>query len=154
MDPENTDAFNDRGVAYERMGDMERAIKDYDQALRIRPNRAAYTNRGFALLGQTEWDRAGSDLLHARNMGQDIVSAFRNSHGGVDAFERRHDIKLPQHIVEMVDVEDAPEPALTGEALLEIFRRIRESTPSDAFDELPADGSRNYKHYLYGWPKE
>ena len=37
---------------------------------------------------------------------------------------------------------------------LEIADRVRRSGPADAFDNLPTDGAQNYRHYLYGHPKE
>ena len=32
--------------------------------------------------------------------------------------------------------------------------RIRESAPAEIWDNLPTDGAKNYRHYLYGHPKE
>ncbi len=64
----------------------------------------------------------------------------------------------------MVSVEDAPvevaeaEPAAKGteggESILEMFERLRNSVPPGAWDNMPRDGAKNYKHYLYGHPKE
>lgn len=42
----------------------------------------------------------------------------------------------------------------TAPSILDIFDAIHRSMPEGAFDNLPTDGARNYKHYLYGWPKE
>ena len=151
--PENYLAYSSRGIAYERKGDFARAMPDYDRALSIRPEKLTYANRGIAQLRFSEWDRARSDLLSARNMGLDLVSFFRDGHRDIDAFEERHNLKLPQDIVDLVTVEEAPEPS-AGESILEIFRKARESVPDAAYDRLPSDGSRNYKYYLYGWPKE
>ena len=60
----------------------------------------------------------------------------------------------------MVSVESAPaedEPAAKGteegESILEMFERLRNSIPPDAWDNMPTDGAKNYKHYLYGHPK-
>ena len=36
----------------------------------------------------------------------------------------------------------------------EIADRVRRSGPADAFHNLPTDGARNYRHYLYRHPKE
>ena len=36
----------------------------------------------------------------------------------------------------------------------EMLREIRESVPDSTWESLPTDGARNYKHYLYGFPKE
>jgi tetratricopeptide (TPR) repeat protein len=49
---ENTEnlavAFNNRGNAYSDKGDLERAIQDYDQAIRLNPQYAtAFNNRGM-----------------------------------------------------------------------------------------------------------
>lgn len=38
--------------------------------------------------------------------------------------------------------------------LLQRLRKIRESVPASAWDDVPSDGAKNYKHYLYGHPKE
>ena len=154
LDPNSGNVYNDRGIAYERKGDLARAMQDYDQALSVRPTQAAYTNRGIALLRLSEWDRARSDLFSARNMGMDLVSVFRTGHGGLAAFEEKHNLKLPQDIVDMVNPNEVPQMAFTGESILGIFRNIRECVPDTAYADLPSDGSRNYKHYLYGWPKE
>ena len=40
-----------------------------------------------------------------------------------------------------------------GESILEMFERLRKSVPPEAWDGLPTDGAKNYKHYLYGHPK-
>ena len=37
---------------------------------------------------------------------------------------------------------------------LRMIRQIHESMPDSAWDNVPTDGARNYKHYLYGWPKD
>ena len=39
-------------------------------------------------------------------------------------------------------------------SVLRMIREIHESTPESAWDNVPNDGARNYKHYLYGWPKD
>ena len=46
---------------------------------------------------------------------------------------------------------DAPRGAA---AILQMFNEIHQSMPEDAFETLPTDLSVNFKHYLYGWPKE
>lgn len=43
----------------------------------------------------------------------------------------------------------------TGQALLEMFDRISKAHPEpEEYIPPPADGAKNYKHYLYGFPKE
>ena len=40
------------------------------------------------------------------------------------------------------------------ESVLEMTDRLLQSAPADAWDNTPADGAKNYRHYLYGHPKE
>jgi len=56
------------------------------------------------------------------------------------------------HDCEIVREEDSvdPDPA----SILRIFDEIHKSTPESAWANMPTDGARNYKHYLYGFPKE
>lgn len=52
----------------------------------------------------------------------------------------------------MVSIKDAPPPR-EAESVLEMFERLRKSVPPEAWDNMPTDGAKNYKHYLYGHPK-
>lgn len=53
-----------------------------------------------------------------------------------------------------VSIEGGPAAGETGgESLLEMFDRLRKSVPPEAWDEMPTDGAKNYKHYLYGHSK-
>ena len=54
----------------------------------------------------------------------------------------------------VVSIEDAASQANGKESLLEMFERLRNSVPSDTWDDLPTDLVKNKKHYLYGHPKE
>ena len=53
-------------------------------------------------------------------------------------------------------VKDGQEPgAVSGVNLAEVFAELREKYPVGKDDvEPPADFAANYKHYLYGFPKE
>ena len=49
---------------------------------------------------------------------------------------------------------ESPSGSDDGEhPLLQRLRKIRESVPASAWDGVPTDGAKNYKHYLYGHPK-
>ena len=50
-------------------------------------------------------------------------------------------------------VERQAEDSAAGESIPEMFERLRKSIPLGAWDGLPTDGAKNYKHYLYGHPK-
>ncbi len=154
LDPNNSNAYNDLGVAYEGRGEFDRAMHNYEMALSLKPNKAAYANRGMGLLRLSEWERARSDLLRARNMGMDIVAAFRRGNESVATFEGRYNLKLPQGIADMISIEEAQQQTFTGESVIETFSKIRKSAPNSASDDLPPDGSSNYRHYLYSWPRD
>jgi len=56
-------AFDDRGLAYARKRNFDRAIQDYDQSLHLNPNSAtAHYNRGVAYEFKHDYDRALPDL--------------------------------------------------------------------------------------------
>ena len=66
-------------------------------------------------------------------------------------------LELEEGAEVMVSVESATSPAggtEGGASILELFQRLRESVPPDAWDNMPTDFVRNKKHYLYGHPKE
>jgi tetratricopeptide (TPR) repeat protein len=60
------EAFNNRGIGYRLKGDYDRAIQDYNQAIKLNPKFAvAYNNRGVAHEHKNEYDRAISDYDQA-----------------------------------------------------------------------------------------
>ena len=55
----------------------------------------------------------------------------------------------------LVTVSITEEPDSQGqESLLEATDRLLLSAPADTWDNAPIDGARNYRHYLYGHPRE
>ena len=63
-------------------------------------------------------------------------------------------LELQEGTVVVLYIEEQEEKGLQHHSALEIADRIRRSAPPDAWDDMPADASRNYRHYLYGHPKE
>jgi tetratricopeptide (TPR) repeat protein len=59
LNPNFAEAYNNRGIAYEKKGLPGRAIEDYDRAIALNPNLAeAYATRGLTheQLGSAEAD--------------------------------------------------------------------------------------------------
>jgi tetratricopeptide (TPR) repeat protein len=72
-------AFNNRGVAYRLKGEYDRALQDYEQAIRLNPNSAThYNNRGIIYRIKGDYDRAISDYDEAIRLKSDFPAAFYN----------------------------------------------------------------------------
>src|SRR5215468_3409278 len=72
------EAFNNRGIGYRFKGDYDRAIQDYNQAIKLKPSAEAYFNRGNAQLGKSHYDRAIDDYNQAIKLKPDFAAAFDN----------------------------------------------------------------------------
>jgi tetratricopeptide (TPR) repeat protein len=72
-------AFNNRGVAYRLKGEYDRALTDYDEAIRLNPNSAnAHNNRGIIYRIKGDYDRAIGDYDEAILLENDFPAAFYN----------------------------------------------------------------------------
>jgi len=76
-------AYNNRGTAYLRRGDYDKAIFDYDQALRINPNffkkaYDLYDNRGSAYLMKGDYERAIADYDQALRIKPNDANSYHN----------------------------------------------------------------------------
>ncbi|WP_439394981.1 tetratricopeptide repeat protein [Bradyrhizobium sp. PMVTL-01] len=71
--------YNNRGLAYRRKGENDRAIADYTEALRLNPKYAiAYNNRGLAFSEKGENDRAIADYNEALRLDPKYAIAYNN----------------------------------------------------------------------------
>ena len=72
-------AFYRRGNGYHEKGDYDRAILDYDQAVRLNPSHAnAFSNRGVAYARKGDYDRAIQDYDEAIRLNPNHADAFSN----------------------------------------------------------------------------
>lgn len=77
--PRNDGAFVNRGIAYRRLGDLDRAIRDYDEAIRVNPRAAdAFNNRGNAFRALDEHDHAMRDYDEAIRLDPHYAHALNN----------------------------------------------------------------------------
>ena len=66
-------AYNNRGLAYYYKGDYDRAIQDYDEAIRLNPNFApAYYNRGLACRQKSQKKQAIADFRKVLELTDDL----------------------------------------------------------------------------------
>ena len=66
-------------------------------------------------------------------------------------------LNLEEGTVVILSIEEHDEAIDTKEeadSLLAMMEEIWKSLPEEALENLPTDGSINYKRYLYGNPKE
>lgn len=79
LDPTNDGAFINRGIAYRRIGDLERALSDYNEAIRLNPLAAdAFNNRGNAYKELDQFDRAIQDYDEAIRLNPHYAHAYNN----------------------------------------------------------------------------
>jgi tetratricopeptide (TPR) repeat protein len=80
-------AFYNRAAAYNEMGDYDRAIQDYDQAVLLKPSFAeAFSNRGSQYLAKGNYDRAIQDYDQALRLKPNDAAAFYNR--GIAYFDK------------------------------------------------------------------
>ena len=103
LNPDYALAYFNRGSTYRDKGIYDCAIADYSTAIDLNPDYAlAYFNRGLCWQILQNWRSARSDLTFARQMGMNIIVAFRKNYENVVAFERRHGVQLPKDIASML----------------------------------------------------
>lgn len=84
-DADRAITFNNRGNTYFGKRDYTRAIQDYDQAIRIRPNYPeAFNNRGYVYYHKQDYDRAIENYDQALKLNPKYVKAFNNRGGAYD----------------------------------------------------------------------
>ena len=71
--------YYSRGLAYYCKGDYDRAIEDYNQAIKLNPKDAkTYNNRGRAHYYKGDYDRAIEDYNQAIKLNPEYVIAYNN----------------------------------------------------------------------------
>jgi tetratricopeptide (TPR) repeat protein len=75
----NAEAFNNRGTARRDKGDLNGALADFTEALRLKPDYAeAFNNRGTARRDKGDFDGALADFTEALRLKPDYAEAFNN----------------------------------------------------------------------------
>jgi tetratricopeptide (TPR) repeat protein len=70
-------AYNNRGIAYDDKGDHDRAMADYNQAIRLDPKDAShYFNRGNAYQDKNDNQRAIADYTKAIALDPKLIQAY------------------------------------------------------------------------------
>ena len=79
LQPNFSEAYNNRGIAYEDKGKLDQAIQDYNKAIELKPDLAeAYNNRGIAYRVKGDFDHAIQDFNKAIDLKPDYAEAYNN----------------------------------------------------------------------------
>ncbi|MFL5242054.1 MAG: tetratricopeptide repeat protein [Gemmataceae bacterium] len=78
-DDRDSRSYTMRATAYVTKGDLETAIKDHSQAIRLSPNEAAcWYNRGNAYLAKADYANAIADYNEAIELNSKMATAYNN----------------------------------------------------------------------------
>jgi tetratricopeptide (TPR) repeat protein len=70
LDPNNADAYINRGNAYDALGRSQDALRDYDRAVAVNPNHVLiYLNRAITYYRVKEYAKARADLQKLADLG-------------------------------------------------------------------------------------
>lgn len=79
LDPQDFYSYGNRGLAYDDLGQYEKAIKDYNKVIELDPlNALAYNNRGLVYKNLGQYEKAIEDYNKAIAMAPQEVDAYVN----------------------------------------------------------------------------
>ena len=79
INPKDAAGYNKRGIGWAEKRDYDRAITDYNEALRLNPQyQFAYYNRGIAWRNKGDYDRAIADYNEAVRLNPKDADAYNN----------------------------------------------------------------------------
>jgi tetratricopeptide (TPR) repeat protein len=82
LDPKYPLAYSNRGVAYGKLGDHQKEIRDYDKAIELDPKYAvAYLSRGIAYMQLKDSRNAIMDFKIAARLGLEPAQDMLKSMG-------------------------------------------------------------------------
>jgi tetratricopeptide (TPR) repeat protein len=76
--PQQVWAYGMRAIALKEKGDLDSAIADYGQELRLAPTAGAYNNRGNALTSKKDYGKAIADYNQAIRLDPSCAFAYNN----------------------------------------------------------------------------
>ena len=97
LNPDNADAYNNRGAAYIKRGKHDLAIENCNKAIQLQPDYAVtYSNRGVAHNERGEHDLAISDYDKAIELKPNYADAY-NNRGNAYKAKRMYDLAISDY---------------------------------------------------------
>ena len=137
-DSDFADLVGARGYAYYRLKDFPRALADYDEAIRLRPNDPdAYLDRGLIFLDTAKFDEAVADFTRAHELDEDDIWPLANR--GITHAWKKDRVRAEQDFQAVRAIDPSNPVLLRGEALLALdagdpdiaVKRLSESLKRD-----------------------
>lgn len=110
INPISANAFFNRGLSYQRLGDLEAAIGDYTEAIRVNPSFAeAYQSRGLTYADLGDKQSAVKDLREAARL-------FFET-GEIDKYQIARDLSKKFHDLDIPEEQTEPTNSNNFEAI-------------------------------------
>jgi lipoprotein NlpI len=149
-------AFANRGLAYFNKRDYDRAIQDFDQAIRFDPDATDYFyRRGLAYFEKNDYDRAIENFNEALKLGPENVSILRQRGSAFEA-KKEYDHAIRDYD-RAISLQSNYGPALLRRAHVYQEKRQYEQALADyeaAAQADPKSASERSKGFLFfylGW---
>lgn len=131
--PDSAEVYLNRGIAYFRMGQVDKAMSDYAQAIKLDPNNyMAYIERSSAYNRLGDAQNALRDLNRAVEVAPDSVTAHRSR---AIALDKQHD-----YVRELADLDAiirlSPDDPMASRMREMVLRRLGSNAP------IPEEESR------------
>ena len=118
LDPDNADAYHERGDFYYEMDQYGKAIADYSRAIELEPRYAsAYFNRAYAYGEIGEYNKAIADYSKAIELNPSDAQAYYNR--GLDYHNKGEVAKAVSDLEQCIGLSNDPE--LTEDAQKALF---------------------------------
>jgi tetratricopeptide (TPR) repeat protein len=103
LNPRHAEAYFHRGSAYAELRQYQRAIQDYNEAIRLKPDVLAYDSRGVAYVGLGQYERAIADYNEALRINSRFAQAY--GHRGIAWLYLKRDVQAESDFKKAIETD-------------------------------------------------